>query len=212
MLFGGSWGSGLSLAYAERHPDRVSELLLLAFWTMSRAEVDWLYRRGGVGRLFPEEWERFRDGVPEGERDGDLVAAYARLMEHPDPEVRAMAAVDWAAWEDAVLSLETSGRPNTYSDRPSDALLAFVRICAHYAAHHAWWEDGALLRGAARLSGIPGVIVHGRRDLSCPLVNAWEMARAWPGAELVVVDDAGHKGSPAMNAQVRAAQERFAAR
>ena len=208
LLFGGSWGSGLSIAYAEQHPERVSELVLPAFWTMSRAEVDWLYR-GGVARIFPGEWERFRNGVPEGSGGGDLVAAYAERMEHPDPEVRAQAALDWSTWEDVVVSLEPNGRPSPYRNRASDALQAFVRICTHYASHAGWWEDGELLRGAERLAGIPGVIVHGRQDLSCPLSTAWNFARAWPDAELVTIDDSGHRGSPAFGEALNAAMERF---
>src|SRR5688572_29696675 len=132
LLHGGSWGSTLALAYGERHPERVCAIVITAVTTTRRSEIDWLYR--GVGRFFPEEWQRFRAGVPEGDRDGDLVAAYARLMEDPDPAVRADAAMAWAAWEDAVLSLEPSGRPDVYSGRASDDLLAFVRICSRYFA------------------------------------------------------------------------------
>jgi proline iminopeptidase len=210
LLFGGSWGSTLSLAYAERYPERVSEIVLVAVTSTRRYEIDWLYR--GVGRFFPEAWERFRDGVPEADRDGDLVEAYARLMEHPDPDVRAKAAVDWCAWEDAVVSAEPQGRPNPYGGRPSSARLAFVRICSHYFAHGAWLEEGRLIRDAGRLAGIPGVLIHGRLDMSGPLDTAWELARAWPGAELVVVDDSGHLGSAAMRTAMYGAFERFAQR
>lgn len=210
LLFGGSWGSTLSLAYAQRYPERVSEIVLVAVTSTRRHEIDWLYR--GVGRFFPEAWERFRDALPPEDRDGDLVAAYARLMEHPDPDVRSRAAVSWAAWEDAVLSAEPDGAPNPYGDRPPVALLAFVRICAHYFAHAAWLEEGQLIRDAGRLTGIPGVLIHGRLDMSGPLDTAWELARAWPGAELVVVDDAGHKGSATMRAALYEAFERFAKR
>lgn len=209
LLFGGSWGSTLALAYAERHPHRVSEIVLAGVTTTRRSEIDWLYR--GVARFFPEAWERFRAGVPEADRDGDLVAAYARLMESPDPAVRRRAARDWTAWEDAVISLEPKGRPNAYSDRPPDALLAFVRICTRYFAHGAWLEEGALLRDAGRLTGIPGVLLHGRLDLGGPVTTAWELARAWPDAELVVVGDSGHTGSDTMSAEVRRALDRFAA-
>ncbi|MFD7490977.1 prolyl aminopeptidase [Streptomyces sp. NPDC059832] len=208
LLFGGSWGSTLSLAYAERYPERVSEIVLAAVTSTRRYEIDWLYR--GAGRFFPEAWERFRDGVPEADRDGDLVGAYARLMEHPDPDVRAKAATDWCAWEDAVLSAEPNGSPNPYGDRPPRAMLGFVRICSHYFAHGAWLEEGRLIRDAGRLAGIPGVLIHGRLDISGPLGTAWELAHAWPGAELVVIEDSGHKGSAAMSAAVYAAFERFA--
>ncbi|MFF1648586.1 prolyl aminopeptidase [Streptomyces sp. NPDC058240] len=208
LLFGGSWGSTLSLAYAERYPERVSEIVLAAVTSTRRYEIDWLYR--GAGRFFPEAWERFRDGVPEADRDGDLVGAYARLMEHPDPDVRAKAATDWCAWEDAVLSAEPNGSPNPYGDRPPRAMLGFVRICSHYFAHGAWLEEGQLIRDAGRLAGIPGVLIHGRLDFSGPLGTAWELAHAWPGAELVVIEDSGHKGSAAMSAALYAAFERFA--
>jgi proline iminopeptidase len=208
LLHGGSWGSTLILAYAERHPERVSAIVIPSVTTSRRSEIDWLYR--GVGRFFPEEWERFRHGVPEAERDGDLLAAYARLMEHPDAHVRAKAASDWLAWEDAVISQEPHGTPNMYSDRPPAAQLAFVRICAHYFSHAAWLEEGVLLREAHRLAGIPGVLIHGRLDLGAPLTTAWELARAWPDATLHVVDDSGHTGSETMSREIRAALDRFA--
>ncbi|HXA29776.1 MAG TPA: prolyl aminopeptidase [Candidatus Angelobacter sp.] len=210
LLFGGSWGSTLSLAYAERHPKRVSEIVLANVTTTRRSELDWLYR--GAGSFFPEEWEAFRRGVPVASRDGDLVAAYARLMEDADAGVRARAAADWAAWEDAVTSLEPNGRPNAFSNRPPDALLALVRICAHYFSHAAWLEDGELLRNASRLAGIPGTLIHGRLDLSAPLSIAWELAQAWPDARLVAVSDSGHRGSRAMSDALLDALDGYVAR
>lgn len=208
LLFGSSWGSTLSLAYAERHPERVSEIVLVDVTTTRRSEIDWLYR--GVARFFPEEWERFRAGVPEADRDGDLVAAYARLMENPSAPVRERAAHDWCAWEDAVISLEPNGTPAAYSNRPLAGLLAFVRITTHYFAHGAFLEEGALLRDASRLSGIPGVLIHGRLDLSGPLDTAWNLANAWPEAELVVVNDSGHTGSDTMRQRLRMALDAYA--
>jgi proline iminopeptidase len=208
LLSGGSWGSTLILAYAQRHPERVSEIVISAVTAGGHDEIDWLY--DGVGRFFPEAWERFRVG--SGDNGGDLLAAYARLMEDPDPEVRARAANDWVAWEDAVISLEPNGRPNAYSDRPPAPLVAFVRICAHYFSHYAWIDDGALLRDAGRLAGIPGVLIHGRHDLGGPVGTAWKLARAWPGAELCVIEDSGHTGSAAMTARKRRALDDFARR
>jgi proline iminopeptidase len=208
LVYGGSWGSTLILAYAERHPERVSEIVIPSVTTGRRSEIDWLYR--GAGRFFPEEWERFRAGVPEAERDGDLLAAYARLMESPDAAVRGKAAADWVAWEDAVISQEPHGTPNAYSSRPPAAQLALVRICAHYFSHGAWLVEGALLRDAHRLAGIPGVLIHGRLDISSPLGTAWELARAWPDAQLIVIGDAGHTGSESLKDAILRTLDRFA--
>ncbi|MFE1808967.1 prolyl aminopeptidase [Streptomyces sp. NPDC059533] len=208
LLHGGSWGSTLILAYAEAHPERVSEIVIAAVTTTRRSEIDWLYR--GAGRFFPEQWERFLEGADGTPRDGDIVAAYARLMEDPDPSVREKATADWCAWEDAVLSGETNGAANPYGDRPPAARLALVRICSHYFSHGAWLEEGVLLRDAHRLAGIPGVLIHGRLDLAGPLDTAWELARAWPDAELTIVDSAGHLGGETTRAHVLKALDQFA--
>ena len=207
LLFGGSWGSTLVLAYAERYPQRVSEIVIPGVTTTRRSEIDWLYR--GVGRFFPAQWDRFRRGVPEPDRDGDLVAAYARRVEDPDPAVRSAAVAEWIAWEDAVISLESNGTPNAFSARPAEAQVALVRICTHYFSHAAWLTEGQLLRDAGRLAGIPGVLIHGRQDMGSPVGTAWELAQAWPDARLVVVDDSGHTGSDTMRAEVLAALQRF---
>ncbi|WP_327104522.1 prolyl aminopeptidase [Nonomuraea glycinis] len=208
LLYGGSWGSTLTLAYAEAYPERVSEVVIVAVTMTRRSEIDWLYR--GVGRFFPEQWQRFREGVPEAERDGDLLAAYSRLMSDPDPAVRTKAAHDWVTWEDTVISLEVNGKPNAYSDRPPAALLAFTRICAHYFSNAAWLEEGVLLREAHKLAGIPGVLIHGRFDLGGPLETAWQLAQAWPDARLVVVEDSGHTGSDTLRKALHAAVDGFA--
>jgi proline iminopeptidase len=208
LLYGGSWGSTLILAYAERHPEHVSEIVIPGVTMTRRSELDWLYR--GVGRFFPEEWERFRAGVPEVERDGDLLVAYARLMESPDADVRGKAAADWLAWEDAVISQEPQGTPKAYSSRPPAAQLALVRICAHYFSHAAWLDAGVLIRNATHLTGIPGVLIHGRLDMGSPLRTAWELAQAWPDARLAVIDDSGHTGSETMRNEILAALEGFA--
>jgi proline iminopeptidase len=210
LLYGGSWGSTLILAYAERYPERVSEIVITGVTVTRREDVDWLYR--GVGRFFPAEWSRFRDGVPDELWDGDIVAAYARLVESPDADVRSRATWDWLTWEDAVISLEPNGSPGAYSSRPSDAAAAFVRICAHYFSHGAWLEEGELLANAGRLAGIPGVLLHGRHDLGSPVGTAWELAQAWPGSELVVVDDSGHTGSDTMRRLTLETTARFSGR
>ncbi|HTZ90941.1 MAG TPA: prolyl aminopeptidase [Streptosporangiaceae bacterium] len=217
LLEAASWGVTLSLAYAERHPDRVSGLLLSSVTTTRKLEIDWLYR--GVGRFFPEAWARFRDfpGLAESYRlpteseppISGLLQAYAQLMEDPDSEVRSRAAGEWLAWEDAVISQESNGHPGAYRDRPDDAKLAFVRICSHYFSRDAFLPDGMLIREAGKLAGIPGVLIHGRNDLGGPAYTAWELARAWPGAELIMVEDSGHTGSPTMGQQWRFAADRI---
>ncbi|MFE2915567.1 prolyl aminopeptidase [Kitasatospora indigofera] len=208
LLYGGSWGSTLILAYAERHPGRVSGIVINGVTMTRPEETDWLYH--GVGRFLPGPWEAFRDALPEPERHGNLVAAYNRRLNSTDAATRTAAARDWCAWEDAVIAHEVLGKPGQYSDRPSEALQAFVRITAHYFAHDAWLEDGALLRDAHRLAGIPGTLIHGRLDLGSPLRTAWQLAAAWPDAELVIVEDSGHTGSPALRRAVLAAIARHA--
>ena len=202
LLRGGSWGCTLALAYARRYRHRVTEIVLSAISTSRRSEIDWLYR--GVAPMFPAEWQKFRLGAG----DPDVVAGYARLMENPDPAVRLKAAQDWYDWEETVLSLEPGAKQAFFT--VSDAVLAFVRICAHYYANGAWLEEGALIRDAGKLTGIPGVLIHGRQDLSCPFQTAWELAQAWPGAELHGLTDSGHRGSDARRGLIVATLDRFA--
>jgi proline iminopeptidase len=210
LLSGVSWGVTLALAYAEAHPERVSAMVLWSVTTTRRSEIAWLY--GGVSRFFPEAHERFRAGAGIVDGDSvDVVAAYARLMETPDRSIRERAAAEWCAWEDAVISLEHNGSPGAYSARADDARLAFVRICTQYFAHAAWLDEGMLIRNAGRLAGIPGVLIHGRGDLGGPVATAWELARAWPGAELIVIEDSGHTGSDVMEQAKITALDRFAA-
>ena len=211
LLYGGSWGSTLILAYTHRHPERVAQVVIAGITLCRRAEIAWLYQ--GVGRFFPEEWERFRDHVPEAERGEDvfdLLAAYGRLTRDPDPGVRERAAVAWLSWEDTVISMEPNGKPNAYSNRPEANKLAFVRICAHYFSHGGFVDGEALLADAGKLADIPAVLIHGRFDLGGPLANAWELSRAWPGSRLEVIADSGHTGSDTMGAVCRAALDGFA--
>jgi proline iminopeptidase len=208
LLFGGSWGSTLGLAYAERHPERVSEIVLVAITSGRRRELDWITQ--DMGRIFPEEWARFREGVPEAERDGRLVEAYYRLLTDPDPAVRERAAKDWCEWEDAHPSLVPGYQPHPRFQEPAFR-MTFARLVTHYWSHDCFLEDGIVLREAGRLAGIPGALVHGRYDVSGPLDTAWELTRAWPDAELTVVADAGHF-SESMTQHLVAATDRFALR
>jgi proline iminopeptidase len=208
LLTGGSWGSTLILAYAERYPHRVTQIVISAVTTSRRSEIDWLYR--GAARFFPGEWERFAAGALASPGAGDLLAAYARLLADPDPLIRNRAAADWRDWEDAVLSLEPGARQDPASGGPDADTLAFARLCAHYYSHGAWLEEGALIRDAGRLAGIPGVLIHGRLDLSCPLDTAWELARAWPDARLHAPADSGHWGSDTKRRLLLSALDEFA--
>lgn len=203
VVWGGSWGATLALAYAERHVERVRAMVLVSSALTRPGDVKWLYH--GAGAFFPEAWERFRAGAGYAE---DLVAAYDVLLNRqPDVAVRERAARDWCDWEDAVLSHEEGWAPFSKFADPAYR-MTFARLCAHYFSHHAWIEDGALLRDAARLAGVPGVVIHGRVDISCPPMGAWELARAWPGCELHVVP-AGHRGSAEMTERMLEALDRF---
>ncbi|HWO60335.1 MAG TPA: prolyl aminopeptidase [Umezawaea sp.] len=206
LVWGGSWGVTLALAYAQAHPERVSEMVLAAVTNGDRSETDWITR--DMGRVFPREWERFREGVPAADRDGDLSAAYSRLLHDPDPEVRATAAHGWCVWEDTHMSLAPDATPSLSVADPAFQ-LTFARLVTHYWSHGCFLEDGQLLRDVERLHGIPAVLIHGRYDVSGPLGTAWALHRAWPGSELVVLDDTGHSGG-SMTTAIVTATDRFA--
>jgi len=211
MVAGGSWGSTLALAYAEAHPERVTGMLLWGVTTGRREEFDWLFR-GGVARFFPGPWERLREAVPPGAEGGELVEVYLRLLNDADSAVRQRAAFEWCMWESATPAWPpVHGLAPRFRD-PVFA-MAFARIVTHYVSHNAWLEDGSLLRGAASLAGVPCVLVNGRFDFQAPIANAWALERAWPGAELVVVEDAGHAATePALTAELVSAADRLASR
>ncbi|QFU17474.1 prolyl aminopeptidase [Microvirga thermotolerans] len=189
MVFGGSWGSTLALAYAETHPGRVSELVLRGIFTLRRAELLWYYQEG-ASWMFPDKWERFLAPIPPAER-GDLMAAYRRRLVDPDPAVQMQAARAWSIWEGETITL----LPNKdYSDQFGDDhyALAFARIENHYFVNAGFFEEGQLLRNAHRLKDIPGVIVQGRYDIATPPATAWALHKAWPEARFIMVEDAGH--------------------
>lgn len=189
LVFGGSWGSTLALAYAETHPERVSELVLRGVYTATRAEIDWYYQ-WGVSQMFPDKWEGFVAPIPEGERSA-MVAAYNRRLTGDDPAVQLEAAKAWSLWEGETITLLPSA---ALSDQHGDDhfAIAFARIENHYFHHDCWLEPEQLLRDAGRLRGIPGVIVHGRYDMPCPLRYAWALHRAWPEADFHLIEGAGH--------------------
>jgi proline iminopeptidase len=209
LLYGVSWGTTLSLAYAEQHPDRVSALVLAAVCAGRRRDIDFLYRE--AGRFYPGPWARFAagSGVPP---DGDILGGYARLVEDPDPAVRERATLDWCAWEDALLAHERRGLPAVFGGPATRERTALVRLCAHYFSHGLFLDDRQLIRDAGQLAGIPGVMVHGRLDLNGPAEGAWELSRVWPDGQLLIADDAGHLDSETKTRYLREAVTRFAAR
>jgi proline iminopeptidase len=209
LVWGGSWGSTLALAYAEAHLDRVSEMILWGVTTGRRSEADWAFR-DGLAPLFPEQWARRRAGVPDIRDDADVVDAYARLLFDPDPEVRAHAALEWCTWESATPDWPPKpGLASRYRD-PNFA-LAFARLVTHYVGNDLFLEDGILLRNAGVLADIPAVLINGRFDLQAPLGNAWALHEAWPRSELVVVDGAGHAADhEAIERELIRASDRFA--
>ncbi|MFT4126190.1 MAG: prolyl aminopeptidase [Gordonia sp. (in: high G+C Gram-positive bacteria)] len=188
QVFGGSWGSTLGLAYAQTHPERVTELVLRGIFLLRRSEIDWYYN-GGAAHLYPDVWESYLAPIPTADRDGDLVAAYHRLLTHPDPAVAQRAASAWTGWEQ---------RTSYLLPRPADPAadprydLAFAAIENHYFMHGGFLADRQLLADIDRIADIPGVIVQGRYDVVCPMRSAWDLHRAWPAAQLHIVDDAGH--------------------
>ncbi|MEV5570928.1 prolyl aminopeptidase [Spirillospora sp. NPDC052269] len=197
-VLGGSWGSTLALAYAEAHPDRVTDLVLFSVVTTTHREVEWITR--GVGRLFPGRWEAYRDGVPEADRDGNLAAAYSRLLHSPDPEVRDKASRDWCAWEDTHMGFATGFRKSPRYEDPAFR-MCFARLVTHYWKNAAFMGEDELLLGASKLAGVPGTLVHGRLDVSSSPDIPWNLARAWPDSEFKIVDT-GHDGSEAAMLEV----------
>jgi proline iminopeptidase len=211
QVFGGSWGSSLALAYAETHPERVSELVLRGIFTLRRSELEWFYE-GPAGNMAPDFWAGFDAQVPAADRVlGKYIPAYARMLADPDPAVHGAAAVAWSTWEASTITLIS--RPDLVAEfaEPSYA-LAFARIENHYFMHDGWFEPNQLIRDAGRLAEIPTVIIQGRYDLCTPAVTAFELHAALPSADFVIVDDAGHAyDEPGILDALITATDRFAA-
>ncbi|HSH64001.1 prolyl aminopeptidase [Methyloceanibacter sp.] len=210
-VFGGSWGSTLALAYAETYPERVTELVLRGIFTLRQSELEWFYQEG-CSWVFPDAFEAYLRPIPQEER-GDMIAAYYRRLTDPDPDIQMEAARAWSAWEGSTLSLiPDSDRVRRFSEE--HYALAFARIECHYFINEGFFNaDNQLIRDAGRLSGIPGVIVHGRYDVVTPVKIAFDLARAWPEADLRVVPDAGHAMTePGIVHELVAATSHFANR
>jgi len=210
QVFGGSWGSTLSLAYAQRHPDRVTELVLRGIFLFRRSEVIW-HTQHGASALFPDAWEDYLAPIPEDERH-DLLRAYYRRVTGDDPKVRAEAARAMSLWEGRAKSLIPS--PALIAGRVNEAFaLGVARIGAHYSVHGGFFSaETDLLEGVKRIRHIPGAIVQGRYDVICPMETAWALHRAWPEAELRIVGDAGHSVyEPGIVHELVEATDRYAA-
>ncbi|GAB6967773.1 prolyl aminopeptidase [Komagataeibacter kakiaceti JCM 25156] len=189
MVFGGSWGSALALAYAQAHPARVSALVMRGIFTLRRAELLWYYQEG-ASWLFPDLWEKFVAPIPPAERT-DLMAAYHRRLTGADETVRMQAAIAWSVWEGRTITLCPAPQTMVQHADPRYA-LAFSRIENHYFVHAGWLEEGQLIRDVDRIRHIPAVIVQGRYDVATPMRTAWDLHRAWPEAAFQVIDVAGH--------------------
>lgn len=192
VVFGGSWGSTLALAYAETHPERVLGLILRGIFLCREHDIGWFYQYG-ANRLFPDLWEHFLAPIPAAERD-DMVNAYYRRLTSSNELERLRAAKAWSVWEGSTLTLESNPGVIEHFGEARMA-LSLARIECHYFVNRCFMEPDQLLRDAGRLHGIPGVIVHGRYDVVCPLDNAWALHRAWPEADIRIVTPAGHAAS-----------------
>jgi proline iminopeptidase len=193
MVFGGSWGSTLALAYAEAHPERVTELVLRGVFLFDQYALDWLYKEGGASSLYPDGWEEFVAPIRPGDRD-DMVESYRRVLTGDDEAAKLVAAKAWSKWEAVTVTLLPSAETEAHFTDPAVA-IAIARIENHYMANKGWLEEGQLLRGAGKLRGIPGVIVQGRHDCCTPPRAAWALKKAWPEAELNIIADGGHSFS-----------------
>ncbi len=208
VVFGGSWGSTLALAYAQTHPERVRALIVRGIFLLRRAELLWFYQEG-ASWLFPDLWEKYQAPIPEAER-GDMMAAYRRRLTSDDAQERLQAAHAWTQWESNTITLLPD--PAHQQALTGDAAaLAFARIENHYFVNAGFMDEGQLLRDAHRLADIPGVIVQGRYDVCTPARSAWELHQAWPQADFHLIPDAGHAfDEPGILAQLIAATDRYA--
>jgi len=206
MVFGGSWGSTLALAYATAHPDRVLGLVLRGIFLCRPQEVEWFLK--GMGNFFPEAYESFTGMIPLAEQ-GDLLGAYYKRLIDPVPENHLPFARTWSAYETACATL----LPSTLGNNSDDTALALARLEAHYMINLAFLKEGELLRGVEKIRHLPCTIVQGRYDVICPITTAASLSRAWPEAEYVVVPDAGHSAmEPGIRAALVAATERMKAK
>ncbi len=197
QVFGGSWGSTLALAYAQRHPGQVTELVLRGIFMLRRWELEWFYQEG-TSRLFPDAWQHYIEAIAPAERH-DLIAAFHRRLTSDDASTQLAAARAWSVWEGATSFLNVDA-DFVRGHEDAKFALAFARIENHYFVNQGFFEvEDQLLRDARRIADIPGVIVHGRYDVVCPLQSAWELHQAWPKSELIITPASGHSAFEAEN-------------
>jgi proline iminopeptidase len=208
LVFGGSWGSTLALAYAQKHPDRVSELVMRGIFTIRKQELLWYYQ-DGASRFFPEKWQKVLSILSAAERK-DVIAAYRARLTSDDRAIQLEAAKIWSLWEGETVTLLPTEDSASFGE--DDFALAFARIENHYFTHLGFMEtDDQLLRDVDKIRHIPAVIVHGRYDMACQLQNAWDLSQAWPEAELHIIEGAGHSfNEPAILDQLIRANQKFA--
>lgn len=192
LLFGGSWGSTLSLVYAQAHPQQVMGLVLRGIFLCRPRDIQWFYQ-DGASRVFPDYWQDFLSPIPDTERD-DMVSAYYRRLTSSNELEQIQAAKAWSVWEGRCATLHPNPKVVEHFGHPHVA-IALARIECHYFMNNSFLEPDQIVRNASRLSGIPGIIVHGRYDMVCPLDNALALSKAWPEAELQIIRDAGHSAS-----------------
>ncbi|MFO1408215.1 MAG: prolyl aminopeptidase [Steroidobacteraceae bacterium] len=210
LVFGGSWGSTLSLAYAQKHPQRVTELVLRGIFMLRKWEIDWFYQ-DGAGAIYPDRWEGYLAPIPRRER-GDIVAAYYRRLTSPNRATRVRAARAWSVWE-AATSFLVQDPANIERWSEEEFAVAVARIECHYFVNKGFMKrEDQLLRGVRRIRHVPSTIVQGRYDVVCPIRTAWDLHRAWPEADFRIVQDAGHSAlEPGITHELVSATDRYAA-
>jgi proline iminopeptidase len=212
LVFGGSWGSTLALAYAETHPDRVTELVLRGIFLLRRSELEWFYQNPqGAASIYPDLWEGYVEEIPEAER-GDMMAAYYKRLTSPEPEVLRRAATAWSVWEGATSYLRLKTEYVTKFKEDAAFAAAFARIECHYFVNKGFLKsDNQLIEEVGRIRHIPAVIVQGRYDMVCPMRSAWDLHKAWPEAQLRIVGESGHSAfEPGITSELVTATDQFA--
>lgn len=208
QVFGGSWGSTLALAYSQKHPDRVTEIVLRGIFMLRKKEIDWFYQHG-ASEIFPDRWQHYLEPILRSER-GNLLQAYFKRLTSDDSEVRLAAAKAWSVWEGTTSTLMPNAKIADAFGEPEMA-LALARIECHYFVNNGFMDDNQLIKDIGKIRNIPAVIVQGRYDVVCPAVSAWELSRAWPEADLRIVPDAGHAAfEPGNVHELIMATDRFA--